>query len=202
MVKNIVFDLGNVLIDYDPSRIVNTVFADKKKQILFVNEIFLSKGWKQLDKGIICLEDHQQDLVSRYPQFAEEINWILRNWHKDLPNIPGMVSIVKDLNEKGLDLFILSNTGHRYLKYALSKKKFLRFFTGITISAELNLLKPQIEIYNRFCKIHELKPEECLFIDDQMENVQAAIAAGLKGYQFTDTRNLTLYLEKTLGVEV
>lgn len=200
MIKNIVFDLGNVLIDFNPGRIVNAVFTDKQEQDLFLKEIFLSKEWKLVDKGIMTIEEHQRNLVAHYPQYAKEIDWILKNWHKDLPTFPEMFIIVQLLDKFGFDLYILSNAGFRYFEYALSKKKIFHYFIGITISAELKLLKPQREIYDQFCQIHNLKPEECLFIDDKAENVQAAINAGWQAYQFKGPLDLVSFLKTTLDI--
>lgn len=201
MIRNIVFDLGNVLIDYNPSRIVNAVFTDREEQSLLLKEIFQSKGWKQLDKGVISIEKHTQNLVSRYPQYANEIEWILKNWHKDQPNVPGMYSIVESLYDYEFDLYVLSNASERFYNFALANKKIFKFFKGVTISAELKLLKPEREIYEQFCQIHDLTREECLFIDDQMVNVQAAINAGWQGYQFKGALDLASYLEETLGLK-
>ncbi len=199
-ITNIVFDLGNVLVDYNPSRIVNAVFTDQKEQNLMLNEIFFSSGWKLVDKGLISIEEHQHELISHYPQYAKEIKWILKNWHKDLPRIPGMCSVVQILSRMEFDLFILSNAGYRYFEYALSKKKLFKYFSGVTISAELKLLKPQREIYDQFCKIHKLRPEECLFIDDQLQNVQAAINAGWQAYQFKGALDLISFFEDNLDI--
>lgn len=201
MIRNIVFDLGNVLVDFNPSRIVNAVFIDQKEQRLMLSEIFFSKGWKLVDKGLISIEEHQQDLISRFPQYAEEIDWILKNWHKDLPRIPGMKSLVQMLSKMEFGLYILSNAGYRYFEYALSKNKLFKYFNGFTISAELKLLKPQSEIYDQFCEIHNLKPEECLFIDDQLQNVQAAINAGWQAYQFKGTLDLISFFEDNLDMD-
>ena len=202
MIRNIVFDLGNVLVDYNPSRIINAVFTEKNEQNLILNEVFLSEGWLLVDKGIISIEKHQQNLVSRFPQYAKEIEWILKHWHKDLPTNPEVFSIVQMLRDSGYDLYILSNAGHRYFEYALSNVRIFNIFTGITISAELQLVKPQREIYDQFCQIHGLKPEECLFIDDQITNVQGAMNAGWQAYQFKGTKELISYLEKTLEIHM
>ena len=201
MIKNLVFDLGNVLIDFNPKRIVSAVFTEKEEQEIIYKEIFGTKGWKQLDRGVMTFEEHTQNLISRFPQYAREIQWIMDNWHKDLPNIPGMNKVVKKLKANGFSLYILSNASKRYLKYALSKKDFFTHFSGVTISAELFLLKPQREIYEQFCQIHNLNPVECLFIDDKAENVQGAIDAGWQGYQFTGVLDLIGYLEKTLKIK-
>jgi putative hydrolase of the HAD superfamily len=202
MIRNIVFDLGNVLIDYNPNRIIKAVFTDEESQSLFLEEIFQSKGWKLLDKGVMNFDEHTQNLVSRYPQYATEIDWILKNWHKDQPDVQGMYSIVETLSRFEFDLYVLSNASERFINFALANNKIFQFFKGVTISAELKLLKPQKEIYDQFCKIHNLEPKECLFIDDKAENVQAAIDAGWQAYQFKGVLDLVFYLETTLNIKL
>ena len=201
MIKNIVFDLGNVLIDYNPRRIVNAVFTNEAEQDFFYREIFLTNAWKQLDQGVITFDDHYQNLVTRFPPYAKEIGWILDNWHKDLPPIPGMFNVVETISSAGYDLYILSNASMRYYTYALSKFHIFDFFKGISVSAELKLIKPQKEIYDRFCQIHDLSPEECLFFDDQEKNIQGAINAGWQARKFTNTKDLTKYLQENLGIQ-
>ncbi|MDY6845981.1 MAG: HAD family phosphatase [Chloroflexota bacterium] len=201
MIKNIVFDLGNVLIDYNPSRIVNAVFTDKSLQDLFLKEIFQSQGWKDLDRGVLTFEDHTQNLVSRFPQYVREIEWILNNWHKDQPDVSGMYTVVERLHDHPFGLYILSNASYRFYNYAVSKKKFFKFFDAVTISAELKLLKPQREIYDHFCQIHNLVPGECLFIDDQFANVKGAIDAGWNAYQFKDTGALRSFLHENINID-
>ncbi|MBN1230688.1 MAG: HAD-IA family hydrolase, partial [Anaerolineales bacterium] len=90
----------------------------------------------------------------------------------------------------------------RFYNFALANNKIFQFFKGVTISAEIKLLKPQREIYDQFCKIHKLNPEECLFIDDKAENIQAAINAGWQAYQFKGVLDLVSYLETTLDIKL
>lgn len=200
MVRNIVFDLGNVLIDYNPRRIIASVFPNQEEQELILKEVFQSKGWKQLDRGVLSFEEHHKNIAEKLPQFEREIEWILNNWHKDQPSVEGMYAVVKKLRSYEFDLYVLSNASERFYNFALANNPILKFFKGITISAELKLLKPEREIYDQFCEIHNLTPDECLFIDDQLVNVQAAADAGWQAYQFTGTSDLIPFLEEKLGI--
>lgn len=201
MIRNIVFDMGNVLIDYDPSRIVAKLFPDPIEQTLILKEVFQSKGWERLDQGLITFEEHYHDLASRLPQYAEKIDWLLKNWHTDQPTIPGMYELIACIKGSGYDLYILSNANSRYYAYEKYMEIF-DLFTGITLSSDLKLIKPQKEIFDRFCQIHQLVPEECLFIDDQLANVQGAKQAGWQACQFIGVEELQAYLEETLGTQL
>ena len=198
-IKNIVFDLGNVLIEYDPLRIVGEVFDEPGDVKLMVDAIFGSQGWKQIDRGVITFEQHQDDLVSRFPQYLEEITWLLGHWHESPRIIPGMPEIIQSIHYAGYDLYLLSNANSRFYTFA-PEIDILEYFKGITISAELHLLKPEPEIYARFCEIHDLSPGECLFIDDMWENVEGAYRSGWQAHQFENAGSLTVYLENLLEI--
>lgn len=193
-IKNIVFDLGNVLIEYDPRRIVSAVLDDPDEVDLIVSAVFESIGWKQLDRGVITFEQHRELLISRFPEYEDEITWLLAHWHESTRIIPGMPEIIRNVHSAGYDLFLLSNANSRYHVFA-PELDILNYFKGITISAELHLLKPELEIYDRFCEIHDLFPAECLFIDDMQENVEGAVRSGWHAYRFKDAASLTIFLE-------
>ena len=196
-INNFVFDLGNVLIEYNPRRIVGEIFDDPREVDLIVNAVFESIGWKQLDRGVITFEQHQELLISRFPEYEDEIAWLLAHWHESPRIIPGMPEIIRNLYYAGHNLYLLSNANSRYYAFA-PKIDILKFFKGITISAELHLLKPELEIYDRFCEIHDLTPGECLFIDDMAENVAGAIRSGWHAYRFIDTASLAIFLVRFL----
>ena len=201
MIINIVFDLGNVLLDYDPSRIVNSVFKDPKEQTLYLTEIFQSEGWQLLDQGLLTFEEHTRNLSSRYPEYTEEIGWLLKHWQEDVPPIPGMYELLGKLHNAGFFLFLLSNANTKNYSYQDYSELF-DLFSGLTFSSELHLLKPQIEIFQTFCEIHTLIPAECLFLDDKIENVQGAICAGWQAHQFIGVNELITFLENKLSISL
>lgn len=201
MINNLVFDLGNVLIDYDPSRIVRAVFKDSEVQSLMLTEVFQSESWRLLDQGLLTFEEHDRDLSSRYPQHAEKIKWILKNWYQDQPLIPGIYELLGKLKVTGFQLYILSNANS--LNYSFQDySRLFNLFHGITFSSNLHLLKPQVEIYERFTEIHSLVPSECLFIDDKKQNIEGAKIAGWQAHQFIGVDELTRFLEKALGINL
>lgn len=196
-IKNIVFDLGNVLIEYNPRRIVSEVFNDPGEAALIFSALFDGQGWKQLDRGVKTFEQHQESLVSRFPQYSDEITWLLAHWHESPRIIPGMPELIQRIYSAGYDIYLLSNANSRFYTFA-PELDVLKYFKGITISADLHLLKPEPEIYDRFCEIHDLNPGECLFIDDMQENVEGAVRSGWHAYRFKDAASLAIFLEKLL----
>lgn len=194
---NIVFDMGNVILDYDPSRIVSRAFQNPVDQELFLKEIFQSESWRLLDQGMLTFEEHNQQLAARFPQSADKIDWILQNWHKDQPYIPGICDLIERLDTAKFDLYLLSNANSRYYTFESYMEIFKRF-KGITFSSDLKLIKPQQEIFEKFCEIHQLIPADCLFIDDQLDNVRAAQQADWQAYHFVGVDELENFLSNVL----
>lgn len=200
-VENLVFDLGNVLIDFNPRHAVNKIVADHAEQEFLYTTIFRSAYWKQYDQGLITFDELNKTLTDNHPQYTHQINWTLHNWYKDQPYLPGMFNLVSKLNAAGYPLFLLSNANPSFYTFA-PNLDILNLFTGITISSDLKLLKPDKEIYDRFCEIHHLHPDEILFIDDQQKNVDGAIAAGWRAYRFTDACALQYALEEQFHIKL
>lgn len=190
--------MGNVILDYNPTRLVNQLFAAPDERALIMHEVFGTAGWLELDKGMISYEDHLAALSERYPQHQQKISWLLDHWHTDQPLVPGIFELVQKIKALGYELYVLSNASLRFYTYAPNYEIF-DLFDGITISADLKALKPHPEIYQSFIQIHDLKPKECFFIDDKQVNVDAAIALSWRGQRFYDTNQLEAYLLKEFG---
>ena len=198
MIKNILFDMGNVLIKFHPSEIVAKVFPNPSVQALISKEVFQTQAWESLDQGLITVDQHYQRLAIKFPQHAEKIDWILKNWYKNPTEIPGMLELVTKLKKAGFDRYILSNAN----AFFYTRQPYLaifELFTGVTLSSELKVLKPHKEIFDRFCQIHGLLPSECLLIDDQARNIYGAREAGLQAHQFIDATELEFFLKTILG---
>jgi len=199
MIRNIIFDLGNVLVVYNPSKIVKRYFEEPELQALMARVIFHSQAWRKLDQGLITYDDHYRKIVSDFPQHAEKIKNLMDNWDRETYIVKGVVPIVEALHKAGYALYILSNAHQRYLERQ-KHLAFFRYFKGITLSSEVHQLKPELKIYQEFCMIHNLIPDECLFIDDQLENVKGAREAGWIAHQFRDAMELKNYLNQTLPI--
>ncbi len=122
---------------------------------------------------------------------------LLSDWHLDtLYPLAGMEQLVADLHDRGYRLYILSNAGHRFRTYEY-KLPHPEYLSGILVSAEERMIKPDPRIFLRLCDKFSLKPEECLFIDDSAANVQGAESTGMTGYCFADgdVARLRAYLD-------
>jgi len=195
VIKNIVFDMGNVLLTYAPHDFIKTITEDEIIGAAVLKELFYSKEWLELDEGAITEENAVRQISQRIPQYAQYVQSAMDNWHSDLTPIQGMPQIVKRLKDKGHKIYLLSNASLRFSNYK-DKVEMFRCFDGFIISAQEKLLKPNKAIYECLCNRYSLNCEECIFIDDLHENIDGAINAGFHGHLFRGAQELTEYLEK------
>jgi len=184
MIKNIVFDLGNVIIRWNPDHIVSQYEQDEQMQKQLIAGLFGSLHWQNFDHGTILREDlitHVQQVFTK--EYHDTIHDMIHHWHKYAPPITGMEQLVKDLKAQGYKIYLLSNTNIHFDEYK-DTIPALQHFDGYYISAQRKLVKPDPAIYHDFLQTFDLIAEECLFIDDLKANVESAISVGIDGYHF------------------
>jgi putative hydrolase of the HAD superfamily len=185
MIRNIVFDMGNVLIRFDPGYFLTRegIETPEDREIL-MRELFLSLEWAQMDRGDLREETAEPLILSRIPdRLKETARRLLYNWADPRDVIEGMEDLVRRLKAAGYGTYLLSNASvrqHQYWpKYAVS-----RLMDGKLISCDVHTVKPCREIYEAFTGKFGLKGEACLFIDDAAMNVAGAVACGWDGIVF------------------
>ena len=198
MVKNIVFDMGGVLIDFNFKRTMNEYFPKEYHDIL-KQKVFGGELWRELDKGTLKSEDVIPVIL---PQIPEEtrllISQMVNDFYPYMPPFENMFDFVKRLKDAGYKVYLLSNATPRFFDRYLDIPA-ITLMDGMFISCVYKLLKPQKEIYEAFCEKFNLVPEECFFIDDMPENIEGAKAYGMKGFVFKAPD--TCELEKALNNE-
>jgi len=180
MIKNIVFDLGNVLIRFRPSE-----FFEKKKypeelKTIILSDIFGSKEWKMLDNGDINLTEGIDSISVRSSLKKHEIACIFNLRTEMMYPIDNNVRLLPGLKKRGFRLYFLSNFPIDIFDEIKSKYSFFRYFDGGIISSEVRFSKPDSRIYKILLEKYSLPPGECLFIDDLEINCQAAKVLGMK----------------------
>ena len=185
IIRNIVFDMGNVMIHFSPEIFISREnITDPEDRRLIMNELFQSVEWAQMDSGILTEETAEPLIMKRIPERLQPVvHNLLYNWAIPRAEIEGMPELVAELKKAGYGIYLLSNASaaqHRY--WPLVPVSTL--FDGKMISCEVKVVKPMWEIYHLFTDRFALDPEECLFIDDTTNNVAAAIACGWKGIVF------------------
>ena len=185
MIRNLVFDMGNVLICFDPEIFMDREgVTDPADRQLIVRELFRSAEWAMMDAGLLTEETAEPKILPRVPErLHESVLQLLYRWADPKEVIPGMEELVSRIHSAGYRLFLLSNASkaqHAYWpKYSVS-----RYFDGKMISSDVRTVKPCHEIYRLFTERFSLCPEECLFVDDTPANVAGAIACGWQGIVF------------------
>ena len=190
MIKNIVFDIGNVLLDFKPREYLkNKGFSDS-----LINElmtcIFMSREWIQLDMGTIEAEEAVKNFIDYTPNLKNEIKEVMEDWTSMLQPKEDTIELLYNLKRNGYRIYLLSNYHKKAFEITRRKNRFIEDVDGYVISWEHNCIKPHEEIYYKLLDKYALKKEETIFIDDMEENVKGAEEVGIKGVIFTDIENL------------
>lgn len=184
MVKNIIFDMGNVLLDYNPEVPLNKYCTNEETKNIIRKELFGGNEWVQLDLGNITPEETYEAIAARIPdKYHAELKDCVHKWDICMVPLEGAKEFLQYVKENGYKLFVLSNAHKSFYDY-FPRYYDLSFFDGVVVSADIHIIKPDIRIYEHLLKTYDLKPEECLFIDDRADNIEGARAAGMNAYQF------------------
>ncbi len=185
MIRNIVFDMGNVILRFDPAYFIRRegITAPEDTRVL-MNEIFRSAEWALMDLGEMDEESAEPVLRKRIPErLWQAAHRLLFNWADAGETIPGMTELAEKLKESGYPLYLLSNASFAQHEY-WARVPVSRLFSGTLISCDYHVVKPSREIYRIFTDRFALKPEECLFIDDSHVNIAGAVREGWEGIVF------------------
>ena len=184
MIRNIVFDMGGVLIAWDPVRIVARLGAEGEDARLLLREVFQSVEWVSLDRGTLSEHEALARFCARLPRRLHEaaercVFW----WREPLWPIPGMAELIEELAGLGYRIELLSNATAALHEY-FPRIPGSEHFRGITVSADWKLLKPQHEIYETLLATRGLRAEECFFLDDSPSNAEGALRLGFAATVF------------------
>lgn len=186
MTKNLVFDLGNVLVEFKPKDYMKRLgFSDETIEALF-QIIFKDKRWGEFDRGTLKIEEYTAALTVEHPEYKHQIEQMFSgDWTANfLKPKPESIKFLKSA-ASSYRIYILSNVSEYVLNY-VKTLGFWSYVTGGTYSYMVHLLKPEAEIYEAFFKDNNVIPEECLFLDDLPQNIAASEKAGMKGIVFCD----------------
>jgi putative hydrolase of the HAD superfamily len=197
MYKNIIFDIGNVLLSFKPEEFLKLKLNNPEKVLEVHREVFQSEEWIMLDRGTITEEEAVKVIADRSASNSHLIPLAFDNWYDILTPIEGTVEILRKLKNSGYKLFFLSNFHLLAFEYILEKYDFFKLFHGGVVSYEEKLIKPEDRIYKRLLEKYELKAEECIFIDDVYVNIEGAGRAGLNTILFKDPEDLTERLKES-----
>ena len=180
MIKNIIFDIGNVLLSFQPQYYLNQYY-DQHTTDQLMNIIFKSQEWIELDAGNILIKDAIESITKRHPTYSQEITYVLNNWCSMLTPIKDNVKLISILKDKGYKLYLLSNFHIEAIDTVRHTYDFFNLFDGDVVSGHIHVLKPDPLIYKTLLKKYNLKSDECIFIDDSLENIIEAKNQNIHG---------------------
>lgn len=183
-VRNVIFDLGGVLLEWSPEKILQTVFDDPAAQEAVRQGAFLHPDWLELDRGTLAEDEAIVRIGRRCGRSRAEIVAFFRHVKRSLTPVAGPVRLLEDLHEAGVPVYCLSNMTEPCADYLRQEHAFFRLFRGIVISACVKLVKPDPAIYQYALTIFGVAAAETVFIDDRADNVAAARQVGLQAIQF------------------
>ena len=185
MIKNIIFDMGGVLLKYDPDMFIDRVgIKDKNDAALIKKEIYHSLEWSMMDRGSLTEEEACKIFEARVPEhLKDKIKKLTCEWDRPIVPIEGAKETIKELKENGYHIYLLSNASYNQKTY-WPNIPGSEYFDATVISSYIKLVKPQPEIYKYVLNKYNLKADECVFIDDFPLNVEGAVYSGLHGIVF------------------
>ena len=183
-INNIVFDMGGVLMDWDPVKISLTLCPNPDDAALLRKAVFDSREWGWVDAGAISPQTVAWTAKLKLPERLHDLadTFALR-WHEAFDPLPEMGILVRELKAAGYGVYLLSNAGPTFEDYR-DRIPAIDAFEGILVSCYEHLVKPDEAIYQLFCERYGLDPASCLFIDDMTRNVVGARRAGMHGYVY------------------
>ena len=204
MKPNIVFDMGQVLMDFAPPKFIARLGYTGDDAEALRQEIFRGWEWVAFDRGDITGEDVVNSACSRLrPHLHGAARELVFHWWDHMIPMPGAKELVTELYEKGYDMYVLSNASQDFHKYfdLIPGSEYLPRERRL-VSSDYRLLKPEHEIYELFFRTYGLEPSSCVFIDDNPPNVEAARRLGMRAVVHRgDVARLRRELRE-LGVDV
>ena len=202
MIRNILFDMGNVLIHFDRRIFLDRLDISEADKQLLLREVFLSVEWVQMDRGTLREETAEPLMCQRLPEYLHgAVHSLVSLWDEPILPIAGMAELVEELKHNGYGIYLLSNASLRQHAY-WHKIPGWQFFDGTVISADENVMKPHPDYYRIALERFGLKPEECFFIDDAPANIEGALYCGIPGTVFHQDASLLRDQLRTAGVNV
>ena len=199
MIKNLVFDFGKVLVDYDIESFFRSLFEREEDLLQFAAMTEREHFVNRLDKGEQNTAELTAELSAKYPRFA----WHLQQFHDRhmeiiIGEIEGMRNLINEYRAKGYGIYGLTNWSEAVYEVR-DRYDILQMMDGTLISSEEKLIKPDPAIFRRFCEKFSLNPGECLFTDDRPENIEGARSIGMSAIHFLNPSQFSSELRAALG---
>lgn len=194
---NIIFDLGNVIVTWDPVSIVRSVISGPGA-VRLAEHLFAHPDWIEVDRGTLTLDEAALRAIERTDVDAHIIHAIYQAVAPSLLPIAENVGLLHELKKQGHQLYALSNMGHVSADYLQQQSTFWPLFSDVVISARIGMVKPELEIYRYALQKFGLQAHEVVFVDDALPNVSAARELGIRGIHYLNHEQCLAELPKLL----
>ena len=182
MIKNIIFDIGNVLAHFRGDNLLQDLGLSGEALETVANATIRSGAmWNEFDRSVIPDEEVIAGCVAKAPQYEKEIHMLFDNIRYIAKEYPHAQEWIKSLKAEGYRVYLLSNYGRTAFEATSKELGFISLVDGMVISYEVKYVKPEPEIYQALFDKYNLKPDECVFLDDREENIRAAESFGMHG---------------------
>jgi putative hydrolase of the HAD superfamily len=193
---NFIFDVGNVLVRYNPLQYLEGLFPDKQLAKRVFNTVFRCPEWELMDQGVLTHAEATKIFCVREPELEPAIQKTMRHLYELFTPISDTIELLPVIKEKGHPLYYLSNIHCEIRDYLVGEYRFFTLFDGGVFSCDVHMTKPSPGIYRHLLDEYRLTPGECLFFDDAEENVDAAEKEGIRSVLFADAECVKPFLDK------
>lgn len=197
--KNVIFDVGGVLLSYRWLEVVMETVADREEAEAFAKRLYDDPLWLEFDIELRPFDDVMEDYVRKYPKDEEHIRYVLGHLERMPVSRERVWKKVHELKKAGYRIYLLSNYSSRMFHVHTDGLPFFDDLDGHIISYEVHRLKPEKEIYEALFEKYSLNPEECIFFDDRQENVDSGRKFGMEGRVIYTEETLLGYLDRLLA---
>lgn len=198
MIKNIVFDIGNVLAAFCWKQYISELGIDPSKEKRLAEVTTCNALWREIDRGVMPLDDIIMAMIAADPELELEIRLFFKDRRRLVLEYDYAAGWLAELKKRGYGIYLLSNYSEDHFAYISRSFKFFGYEDGKVISYQEKVLKPDARIYNILLERYGLKAEECVFLDDSAQNIAGAIAVGMNGIVVTDYESARAQLEELL----
>ena len=201
MIKNIIFDIGNVLLNFKPKEFMHRFTNDENRIDSFTAKVVWTETWTQLDRGLMTFDEAKKLYYSKYPEERDLLDSFFKHSWEMLTPIEKNIDVLLELKEKGYNVYVLSDFIKEAFEKVVIENDFFKFLDGKVISSQEHLLKPEKEIYQLLLRKYNLNAEECVFIDDTDYTLPPAQDLGIHTIHYTPDTDLRKELKK-LGINL
>ena len=193
--KNVIFDVGGVLLDWNPGRVLQSFYADANERGRMKQLIFHHADWLELDRGTIAEDVLLQRIAERAGRPVPELNALFEVVRDSLHPKQDTVALLRSLSARGVPLYCLSNMPSKIYATLSQRFDFWQHFDGIVISGDIRMVKPEPAIFHHLLERYGLRAGDTVFVDDLPANVEAAQCLGLHGVVFESAAQCELALQ-------